>query len=76
MRVHHSVLRTRRAGEQQDGPAGPEDRVVHSHWSLDTALCLVEIKVLLRQLSYAIKTQLKAPKLGRNVASLHREDLL
>ena len=30
------------------------------HW--DTVLWLVEIMVLLRQLSYAMKNQLKAPK--------------
>ena len=38
--------------------------VVHSHWyrSLEALLSLVEIMVLLRQLSYAIKTQLKLPK--------------
>ena len=38
--------------------------VVHSHWSrvIEALLLLVDIIVLLRQLSYAIKTQLKAPK--------------
>ena len=56
----------------------------------DTGLSLVEIIVVLRQLSYAIKTQLKAPKApyyrcisclslclyGIRVASMHGKDLL
>ena len=38
--------------------------VVHSHWSriIEALLSLVEIMVLLHQLSYAIKNQLKACK--------------
>ena len=53
-------------------------RVLRSHWSrsLEAVLSLVEIMVLLGQLSYAIKTPLKTPKtillaLGRNTLPGH-----
>ena len=72
---------------------GRSGRLVHSHWSrsLETVLWLVDIMVLLHKLSYAIKTQVKAPKApfpcrvisclslclyGIRVASMHGKDLL